>query len=135
MAHNGEKKILAIDDERDLIASLQLRLESTGEWEVITAYDGADGLDKARQESPALILLDVVMPKMNGFQVCREIKADPALQHIPVILLTAKAQASDRFWGAEVKADAYITKPFDIDDLLEKMRALCNKQLGSTLNT
>lgn len=120
---DSEKKILIIDDEPDMIFLLQSRLEAAG-FEVATAGDGSAGLDRARSFKPNLIVLDVMMPTMNGYQVCRELKKDPNTKDIKVIMLTAKSQESDRFWGIETGADIYLTKPFEAADLLSKIHEL-----------
>jgi len=117
----GMKRILIIDDEKEMVDLLQMRLEAA-DYEILVAYDSQEGLDKARAEKPDLILLDIMMPKMNGYQVCRELKIDDGTKGIPVVMLTAKAQESDKFWGTEVGADAYVTKPFEASELLEKIR-------------
>lgn len=121
----GRKKILIIDDERELAEVLQSRLEAA-DYEVDLARDGEEGLAKVQNGRPDLILLDVMMPKWNGFQVCRKLKSDEATRKIPVVLLTAKAQESDKFWGTECGADAYITKPFQPEGLLKKIEELFN---------
>ncbi|MBI3018914.1 MAG: response regulator [Deltaproteobacteria bacterium] len=100
------KKILLVDDEKDLVVTIQLLLEAKG-YMVVSANDGLSGLEKAKKEKPDLILLDVMMPHLNGYQLCREIKKDPHLKNTPVVMLTAKAQESDRFWGIEAGADDY----------------------------
>lgn len=115
------KRILVVDDEADLVETLKLRLEKDG-YEVVTAFDGAEGITKAKGEKPDLIVLDVMMPKLNGYQVCRELRAEPQCKNIPVIMLTAKTQETDKFWGREVGADAYITKPFEFDALLDSIK-------------
>lgn len=117
------KKILIVDDEEDILAMVRMALESRG-YDVVTARDGEEALRKARQEGPHVIVLDIVMPKLNGYQVCREIKKDESTRAIPVIMLTAKAEESDRFWGTETGADGYLTKPFDMQDLLKKIQEL-----------
>jgi len=117
------KKILVIDDERDLVETLTYRLEAFG-YEVLTAYDGQEGLDKAREERPDLILLDVMMPKMDGYQVCRMLKFDEEFKSIPIIMLTARGQDSDRETGETVGADEYVTKPFEANDLTNKIKEL-----------
>lgn len=123
---NQKKKILLIDDEEDLIEELKLGLEGNG-CEVLTAYDGQEGLEKARREKPDLILLDILMPEVNGFQVCHDLKKDTATQSIPVIMLTAMAQEKDKSWGKECGADAYITKPCAMKPLLSKIKSLLFK--------
>lgn len=115
------KKILVVDDEQELVGLIQARLEASG-YTVFVAYDGQEALEKARDEKPDLILLDVMMPKMDGYQVCRFLKFDENYQHIPVILLTARGQERDKVVGKEVGADDYITKPFDNQLLLNKIQ-------------
>lgn len=121
----AKKKILVVDDEGELVKGLQIRLEASG-FEVIAAFDGQEGLEKARDEKPDLILLDVMMPKMNGYQVCRELKNDENTKNIVVIMLTAKGQESDKFWGKEVGANDYVIKPFESSELMEKIKELLN---------
>lgn len=116
-------KILVIDDEPFLVKALKIRLEIVG-YEVITAYDGLDGLNKAIEEKPDLILLDVMLPKKNGYQICQLLKADEQYKHIPIVMLTAKGQKSDKEWGERAGADVYITKPFDDKELLAKIKEL-----------
>ncbi|MBI3534625.1 MAG: response regulator [Deltaproteobacteria bacterium] len=118
-----KKKILIVDDEPDMLAILQIRLESAG-YEVFTAEDGEAGLAQVTKVKPDLVILDVMMPKLNGYQVCQNLKQAQATKGIPVILLTAKAEESDKFLGKACGADAYITKEYESDKLLEKMREL-----------
>ena len=113
-----KKKLLLVDDERDLVEELSLRLEASG-WDVLTAYDGQEALDKAKKEKPDLILLDLALPKLNGYQVCRELKGAAETKSIPVILLSAKAQEADKQLGKEYGADDYLTKPCEIQLLLQ----------------
>ncbi len=117
-----KKKVLIVDDEAPFVDTLRVRLEYEG-YEVISADNGEDGLQKAK-ENPLLdiIITDVMMPKMNGYQLCRELKKNEGTKNIPVIMATAKAQDSDKLWGKETGADAYITKPFEFDDLLNKVK-------------
>jgi DNA-binding response OmpR family regulator len=117
------KKILVVDDEVFLVKAIQIRLKRAG-YDVITAYDGLDGLNKAREEKPDLIILDVMLPKKNGYQVCRLLKFDEQYKHIPIIMLTAKGQKTDREWGEKTGADCYITKPFEDAELLSKIKEL-----------
>jgi len=122
----SKAKLLIIDDESDLVEMLSLRLEAN-DYQVISASDGQDGLDKARSELPDLIILDVMLPKIDGYKVCRMLKFDEKYKQIPVILFTARTQASDIKLGADVGADAYITKPFEPDILLDKVAQLLKK--------
>jgi twitching motility two-component system response regulator PilH len=117
------RKILIVDDsptELKLIADVF----NTPDYDVVTAVDGEAGVEKAMAENPELIILDVVMPKMNGFQACRKIKSSPDLQDIPIILLTSKDQKSDEFWGKKQGADVYLTKPFNADEVLAAVTGL-----------
>ncbi|NQT47138.1 MAG: response regulator [Candidatus Omnitrophica bacterium] len=119
----AKKRILLVDDEKDLIETLAFRLEAN-EYEVLKAYDGQEGLDKARKEKPDLIILDLMLPKMDGYKVCRMLKFDEKYKQIPIIMFTARAQDSDKKMGEEVGADGYITKPFDPKALLDKIKEL-----------
>ena len=105
------KKILIVDDEKDLVEIVKMSLEPLG-YEVFEAYDGSEGLEKARQVKPDLIILDLMLPKMDGYQVCRILKFDVNFKHIPIILFTARAGRDDIEKGKEAGADAFITKPF-----------------------
>ncbi|MDD5432124.1 MAG: response regulator [Candidatus Omnitrophica bacterium] len=118
-----KKRILVVDDESQLVELIQMRLEANG-FEVITAYNGQEALDKARQEKPDLIILDLMLPKIDGYKVCRMLKFDEKYKNIPVILFTARAQEDDIILGQKVGGDAYITKPFDPDALLAKIKEL-----------
>lgn len=115
------KKILIVDDEHDILETLSFVLEQEG-YECCTALNGIDGLNKARSENPSLILLDIMLPKMNGYKVARLLKFDEKYRHIPIVMLTAKTRDADRVQGIETGADAYVTKPFDINNLLEIIR-------------
>ena len=119
-------KILMVDDEVQLIAMVQMRLEANG-YEVITANDGEEGLAKAKSEKPDLIMLDVMMPKMDGYKVCGLLKNDTRYSKIPIILFSARVQQDDKDVGVEVGADAYITKPFEPPVLLAKIKELLEK--------
>jgi len=119
----GKKKILLVDDEKDLVETLTFRLEAN-EYEVVKAYNGQEGLDKARKEKPDLIILDLMLPKIDGYKVCRMLKFDEKYKKIPIIMFTARAREEDRKMGEEVGADAYITKPFEPQALLGKIQEL-----------
>lgn len=121
-------KLLVIDDEIQLIEMVKMRLEANGH-EVITAYDGQEGLEKAKSENPELIMCDIMMPKMDGYKVCGLLKNDSRYSKIPIILFTARAQKEDAELGREVGADAYITKPFEPPVLLAKIDELLKKSL------
>jgi DNA-binding response OmpR family regulator len=122
-----KKKILIIDDESDLVEMISIRLE-VNNYQVIAASDGQEGLDKARTEKPDLIILDLMLPKLDGCQVCRMLKFDEKYKQIPIIIFTARAQETDVRLGKEAGADAYITKPFEPDILLFKVRELLEKK-------
>ena len=115
------KKILIVDDEADLVETVRFPLEMEG-YRVLVSYNGEDALNQARKENPDLILLDLMLPKLDGYKVCRLLKFDERYKHIPILMLTAKAQEKDRILGKETGADEYMTKPFDIDKLLEKVK-------------
>jgi DNA-binding response OmpR family regulator len=123
-----KKKILVVDDEQDLVAIVKMRLEANN-YEVLAAYDGQEGLDKARKENPDLIILDLMLPKMDGYKVCGLLKKDTRYSKVPIIMFTARAQESDKTLGGEVGADAYITKPFEPQVLLTKIKELLKEPL------
>jgi twitching motility two-component system response regulator PilH len=115
--------ILVVDDsptERRLVAG---PLESKG-YQVITASDGEEALARASRDHPDLIVLDVILPKKNGFQVCRQLKTEADTRDIKVLMVTSKNQQSDRFWGLKQGADGYLTKPFSDDELLDNVARL-----------
>lgn len=120
---NYKGKILVVDDEYDLVKMISIRLEANN-YEVITAKDGIEALERAKNENPRLIILDLMLPKMDGYVVCETLKKDDRYSKIPIIMLTARAQKLDKEIGAEVGADYYITKPFEPAELLSKMEEL-----------
>lgn len=122
-AEKETKRILIIEDTEDVVMLVKMYLEGH-HYEVLTAYDGQEGLEKAKTEKPDLIVLDLMLPKMNGYKVCGLLKNDARYTKIPVILFTAKAQEKDKKLGEEVGADAYITKPFEPEILLAKIKEL-----------
>lgn len=111
-------RILIVDDSPSQLMGIRRIVESLGH-EALTAEDGAAGVEAAKRELPDLILMDVVMPNLNGFQATRSITRDPATKHIPVILVTTKDQETDKVWGMRQGARAYITKPFSDTELSE----------------
>ena len=113
-------KILVVDDEVYLLQILDFSLGAEG-YDVVTAEDGEQAINKAKSEQPDLIVLDIMMPKVDGYEACRKLKQDPSMKDVPVILLTAKGRDIDRKLGLEVGADDYITKPFSPNKLLEKI--------------
>jgi len=120
MSENAKKKILIVDDEPDIVETIKFLLESEG-FECLTAFDGEEALKLARESNPDLIILDVMLPKINGYKVSRLLKFDAKYKNIPVLMVTARTQEEDRLIGEETGADEYITKPFDIDSILEKI--------------
>jgi two-component system alkaline phosphatase synthesis response regulator PhoP len=120
------KKILVVDDEVDLVKTIQFALEAEG-YQVLVSYNGEDALNQSRKENPDLILLDLMLPKLDGYKVCRLLKFDEQYKHIPIVMLTAKTQQKDRLLGMETGADEYITKPFDMEKLTEKIKAYLSK--------
>lgn len=117
----SQKKILVVDDEADLVETLRYPLEMEG-YKVLVSYNGEDGLNKARSERPDLIILDLMLPKLDGYKVCRLLKFDERYKHIPILMLTAKTQEKDKMLGIETGANEYITKPFEIDELINKIK-------------
>jgi DNA-binding response OmpR family regulator len=115
--------ILVVDDSPTDLHLMTTPLQEKG-YRVITAADGEEALEKAVREHPHLIVLDIILPKKNGFQVCRQLKTSPDTQDIKIVMVTAKSQDSDRFWGLKQGADVYMTKPFDDDELLANVAKL-----------
>lgn len=116
-------KILIVEDSPTYLRKIADSLQGTG-YEIITAIDGEEALEKAVQENPKLIVLDVILPKKNGFQVCRQLKTSPATQDIKILMMTSKSQDSDRFWGLKQGADDYMTKPYEDEELLSNIANL-----------
>jgi twitching motility two-component system response regulator PilH len=116
-------RILIVDDSPTQLLSLKRVVEKLGHG-VLTAEDGAAGVEVARREIPDLILMDVVMPNLNGFQATRTIARDPKTSHIPVILVTTKGQDTDRIWGMRQGAKAYVTKPIDEKELAQTIKTI-----------
>ena len=121
-----KKKILVVDDDLDTLDIVKIKLESAG-FKVITSADGVDAISKINSDNPDLVILDVMLPKVNGFKIARLIKFDERLRHIPLFLFTARTQKSDIDLGNSVGADEYITKPFDPEDLLAKVNSHLSK--------
>ncbi len=120
-------RILIVDDSPSQLMGIRRIVEKLGH-EALTAEDGQAGVEAAKRELPDLILMDVVMPNLNGFQATRSITREPTTAHIPVILVTTKDQDTDRMWGMRQGARAYITKPFSEDELLEVMERVFNQK-------
>jgi DNA-binding response OmpR family regulator len=118
-------KILVSEDNPDIRKILVMRLEING-YDVIQAQDGEEAVGKIKKESPDLVVLDLMMPKMSGFEVCRMIKFDEKYKDLPIIVLSALDQQADREKAIEAGADAYFIKPFDLDLLLSKIKSILN---------
>ena len=112
-----KRPILVVDDSPTELRYITSKLQEKG-YNVITAIDGEEALEKAISENPPLMVLDIILPKKNGFQVCRQIKTSPSTKDIKIIMLSSKSQESDRFWGLQQGADEYMTKPVDDNELL-----------------
>jgi two-component system phosphate regulon response regulator PhoB len=123
----SSKPVLIVEDERDVVDLLTLNLRKAGGFIISTASDGASGLNKARTEKPALIILDLMLPKMTGLEVCKVLKTDPATRHIPIMMLTAKAEEIDRIVGLEFGADDYVTKPFSPREVILRIQAILRR--------
>jgi len=118
--------ILVIDDEAELVRLLDYNLTKAG-YLAISAKDGAAGLEAARRHAPDLIILDVMMPGLDGWEVCKRLRSDPSTVAIPLLMLTAKAEEGDRVLGLELGADDYVAKPFGIRELLARVKALLRR--------
>lgn len=123
----SDKKILIVEDERDVVDLLTLNLRKAGGFHIITAPDGAIGLEKARKEKPAFIILDLMLPKMSGLELCKILKTDAQTRDIPVMMLTAKAEEIDRIVGLEFGADDYVTKPFSPREVILRIQAILRR--------
>jgi phosphate regulon transcriptional regulator PhoB len=121
-----KEKILIVDDERDIIKMLDYNLKKEG-FRVISAYDGEDAIDSALKERPDLIVLDLMLPGLDGLEVCKTIKKENKTANIPIIMLTAKAQEADKIVGLELGADDYITKPFSPRELIARIKAVLRR--------
>lgn len=119
------RKILAVDDEKHIVRLVQVNLERQG-YEVVTANDGKEALQKVEEEHPDLVVLDVMMPFMDGFEVLQNLRRNPATREIPVIMLTAKAQDADVFKGWQSGVDCYLTKPFNPMELVSFVKRIFN---------
>jgi len=122
----SKEKILIIEDEKDIVKMLDYNLKREG-FKTLSAYNGEDGLDMASKENPDLILLDLMLPEIDGFDVCKALKSDPKTSHIPIIILTAKDQETDKIVGLELGADDYVTKPFSPRELIARIKAVLRR--------
>ncbi len=115
------KKILIVDDEQDIVETLKFILEANG-YECFCAYNGEDGLNFAKEIMPDLIILDVMMPKINGYKISRLLKYDKKYKDIPIIMVTARSQEQDKLIGEETGVNEYISKPFELEDILNAVK-------------
>ncbi len=118
--------VLVIDDAKDLIELVRFNLEKSA-FDVLSASDGRSGLTIASEHAPDLILLDLMMPGMDGLEVCRHLREDPRTRHIPIVMLTARAEEADRIVGLELGADDYVTKPFSPRELVARVKAILRR--------
>lgn len=118
--------ILVVDDEVHIVELIQFNLEING-YNVITAYDGMNALDKIKTNSFDLIILDIMLPRIDGLEICRFLRNDKRNKDVPIIMLTAKAEETDKIYGLEIGADDYVTKPFSIKELLARVKALLRR--------
>ncbi len=121
-----KEKILIVEDDKDIVKMLEYNLKKEG-FRTISAYDGEDALDIASREYPDLVILDLMLPGMDGLEVCREFKKENKTATIPIIMLTAKSQESDKVVGLELGADDYITKPFSPRELIARIKAVLRR--------
>ena len=119
-------KVLVIDDEEYIQHILNFSFGAEG-YEVVTAADGEEGIRKAKSEKPDIIVLDIMMPKMDGYEACKRLKSDPSTKNIPVILLTAKGREVDRKLGSQAGADDYVVKPFSPGRLIERVEGMMKR--------
>ena len=121
-----KEKILIVEDEKDIIKMLEYNLKKEG-FRTISAYDGEDAIDLAMREHPDIVLLDLMLPGIDGLEVCKSLKAEKKTKDIPIIMLTAKSQESDKILGLELGADDYVTKPFSPRELLARIKAVLRR--------
>jgi two-component system phosphate regulon response regulator PhoB len=121
------ESVLVVEDEKDIVDLIEYHLKQSG-FSVITALDGRSGLERARTEHPSLIILDLMLPEMDGKDICRSLKSNPLTQSIPILMLTAKAEETDRLIGFELGADDYVTKPFSPKELVLRVKAILRRK-------
>ena len=119
-------KILLVEDDRDIVEMVEYNLRQEG-YETLSALNGEDGIHLAKTERPDLIILDIMLPVIDGFEVCRTLKKDDVTAHIPIIILSAKSQETDKIVGLELGADDYITKPFSPRELIARTKAVLRR--------
>lgn len=119
-------KILIVDDEKDIVDLISYNMEKEG-FSAVKAYDGEAALHSVKKQNPDLIILDLMMPKMNGLDVCRAVRRNPQTAGVPIIMLTAKGEEIDKIIGLEVGADDYVTKPFSVKELIARVRSILRR--------
>ena len=130
-----KKKILIVDDEKQLVSLVSLHMKMSG-YEVLSAKDGEEALAIAKEEVPDLIILDLMLPKIDGWEVCKRLRAESKIGDIPVIMLTARSEAGDKLRGFECGADDYVTKPFSPRELVARVkRVLARAEKGPSVPT
>lgn len=120
------QRILIADDEENIVISLEFLMKREG-FEVLIAQDGEQAVEMIRDEKPDLVLLDVMMPKKSGFEVCQEVRSDPSLESVRILMLTAKGRETEVAKGLALGADCYVTKPFSTKELVERVRGMLAK--------
>ncbi len=133
MGERTRGRVLVVEDETDVAALLRFNLAREG-YEVVIAASGADALRHARERRPDVVLLDIMVPHLNGWEVCRRLKEDPGTAAVPVIMVTGRAEEGDKVLGFEVGADDYVTKPFSIRELLARIRAVTRRGRSPALD-
>ncbi len=133
MQSPAKRKILIIEDEPDVVEMLQRQLDRAGNYKTISAPDGSSGINEAREQMPDLIVLDLMLPRLSGLEVCRLLKTDSATRQIPIIMLTAKAEEVDRIVGLEFGADDYVTKPFSPREVVLRIGAILRRGNGGAV--
>lgn len=128
------EKILIVDDEEHIVELIKFNLENNG-YKTICAYNGVDAVKFAKKENPDLVLLDVMLPQMDGYDVCREIRKNESIASTPVIMITAKGEEIDKILGLELGADDYITKPFSVRELVARVKAVLRRSKIKDVDT
>lgn len=127
----AEEKILIVDDEEHIVELIKFNLEKN-KYDVIVAHNGIDAIKLAKREMPQLMLLDLMLPGMDGYDICKEIRKDPNLAGMPIIMITAKSEEFDKILGLELGADDYITKPFSVRELMARVKAVLRRSNSPT---
>src|SRR5918994_1205518 len=129
----GKGQILIVEDDRSLAEVLEYNLRQDG-YQTLVAHDGQDGLQQAKLRTPDLVVLDLMLPMIDGLEICRRLRADPVTRNILVLMLTAKSEETDEVVGFSVGTDDYVAKPFSVKVLLERIRALLRRRDGNETN-